>query len=339
MPRYIVLSKFTPAARKTLHAEPELYELQFHIEALGGKVVEQHMLLGARDVFTVVDLPDTECVQALALGERATRTVLPAIDLDLFARLIGQSAETTGPHRWQASLPCRAARRVLAPWMHGRTIKATFTPFTVRGAHHLEDLHGPAVFVANHTSHLDGTAMYAALPKDRRRRLAMAVAADRFYIKGRKGWKKQGWWFSLAWNMFPLKRSGGRAGLEHPEWLIDQGMSIGVFPEGGRSSGHKLGRFRVGPVLLAISKQVPIVPMYFDGLRAIRPKGSSTETPGPVTVCVGAPISLPPGSDPFVATMALQRTVEELGRQWRAERPAPAVAGLRPAQGAPLNVA
>jgi 1-acyl-sn-glycerol-3-phosphate acyltransferase len=326
MPRYVVLSKFTSTALKELHGDPDLYALARDVEALGGRVVEQHYLLGRYDVFTVIDLPDNESGQGLALSTRATRTVLPAVNIDLFTRLLGQSVQNTGPHRWQASWPARAVRRGLAPFVFGRPTK-NFRPLTVRDAHHVDALRGPAIFVANHTSHLDGPALYAALPKRYRRRLAMAAAADRFYIKGRKELRRQGWWFSLAWNFFPLKRSGGRASLEHAEWLIGRGMSIAIFPEGGRSGGHKLARFRVGPALLAISQQVPIVPMYLDGLRHIRPKGSRVETPGPVAVRIGAPITLPPGSDPFVATLALQHTVEALGDDARAERRATAGAG------------
>jgi 1-acyl-sn-glycerol-3-phosphate acyltransferase len=341
MPRYVVLSRFTPEAMKTLHGDPELHELQRDVEALGGKVVEQHYLLGKHDVFTVVDLPDNEAGQGLSLSARATRTVLPAIDVSLFSRLMGQSAETTGPHRWQASWPACTARRALAPFIYGRPSRQKFQPFTVVDGHHFDGLQGPAIFVANHTSHLDGPALHAALPKRYQRKVAVAAAADRFYIKGRKGIRRQGWWFSLAWNMFPLKRSGGRAALEHAEWLIDRGMSIAIFPEGGRSNGHKLARFRVGPAMLAVSKQVPIVPMYLDGLKAIRPKGSRVETPGPVTVSIGAPISLPPGSDPFVATMSLQRTVEAMGRAASAQRHAAstalAQAGTEAAAAAPLT--
>ena len=47
--------------------------------------------------------------------------MMPAIDLPLFKRLLGQSAETVGPFRWQVSLPARAARRVSCARTRTRT--------------------------------------------------------------------------------------------------------------------------------------------------------------------------------------------------------------------------
>ena len=158
------------------------------------------------------------------------------------------------------------------------------------GGDNFDGLRGPAVFISNHTSHLDAQVVQRSLPRRYRRRVAMAAAADRFFVKGRKGITKSPAWNSLAYNMFPIKRGGGRGALEYAEWLLSRGWSVVIFPEGGRSSGGKLARLRVGPAILAISQQVPVVPMYLEGLAAIRPKGSRAMQPGPVTVKIGAPL-------------------------------------------------
>ena len=320
MPRYIVLSKFDEASLKSLRDHPDLNDLRSQVEELGGKVVEQHYLLGRYDVMSVVDLHEGEAAQLLHLSERTTRTILPAINQDLFVRLLGRSAENTGPHRWQATPWARVVRRCFRGHIYTRPLKRACSSFDVQGRENLADLRGPAIYIANHSSHLDSSALFGALPRRVRGKVAFAAAADRFYIKGRKEMKKQGWWFSLMWNMFPMKRGGGRASLGHAEWLIDKGMSIVIFPEGGRSSHEKMARFRVGPALLAITKDVPVVPLYLDGLRNIRPKGTNVITPGPVAVRIGVPVRFPAGTDPHVATKQLEDSVKALQANARASR-------------------
>ena len=56
----------------------------------------------------------------------------------------------------------------------------------------------------------------------------------------------------------------------------------------------KLARFRHGPAILAVGKQVPVIPLYMEGLRDIRAVGSREMKPGPVTVIIGKPIRFAP---------------------------------------------
>jgi 1-acyl-sn-glycerol-3-phosphate acyltransferase len=312
VPRFIVLSRFTPEGRRNVSETFELRDLRADVEAVHGTIVEQYFLFGEFDVFTVIDVNDTELAHLLTLGSRAERVLLPAIDLTLFKRLLTRSTETTGPHRWQVSWPARAARTVLRPTVYTRPVARWCRPFTVLGAENFERLRGPAIFIGNHASYLDGPAIISALPRTFQRRVAVGAAADRFYVKGRRELTKQGWWQSLAYNMFPISRGGGKAALDHARWLLDRGWSLLIFPEGKRSSNGSLARFRVGPSLLAIEKHVPVVPLYVEGSGAIRPKGSTTNRQGPVTTVVGVPIEFAPGTDPSEATHSLQKAMEEL---------------------------
>ena len=312
MARFMVFSNFTTEARKGLLKEPDLKELRADVESLHGTVVEQHWLLGGYDVMTIVDLPDAEAAHKLAVGIRATRKILPVMEQALFTRLLGQSTETTGPHPWQISLPARVARRYLRRETFLTPVRTWCKPFTVLGSEHLQNLTGPAIFIANHASHLDSAALYNALPERYQHRVMFGAAADRFYVKGRKGIKKQGWWFSLASSSFPIKRGGGRASLEHALWLIDKGWSIVIFPEGARSSSGRLARFRVGPALLALEKNIPVVPMFMEGLSKIRPRGQKETGPGPVIVRIGAPVHFEAGTTASSATHMLERAVEAL---------------------------
>jgi 1-acyl-sn-glycerol-3-phosphate acyltransferase len=335
VPKYIVFSKVSAKGSAALKGGPSpLADLAAAVDAAGGKILEQYALIGPHDFCTFVEVRDNDAAQLLELAERSDskcdtlHQVIPVIDVTLFTRLLGQSTGNTGPYRWQISWPARIVRRIhgrFATAGYSNVAKTYFEPLEVIGAEHVKALRGPAIFIANHASFMDAPAMWAALPRRYRYKIAWPAAADRFFIKGRKEWRKQGWYFSLLFNSFPLRRGGGRAALAHADWLIDKGWSIGIFPEGARTSAAKLARFRMGPALLAVSHGVPVVPMFLEGLGAIRAKGSQEMRPGPVTVRVGPPLRFPPDADPAEANKELHRAVSALAQEAaevrRAQRP------------------
>jgi hypothetical protein len=94
----------------------------------------------------------------------------------------------------------------------------------------------PVIVIGNHTSHMDSTALYYALPRRLRSRLYFAAAADRWFLKGRKGIRKQPWW--RRWRVLPI--TGRRPGGCDAEWLIDKGSSIAIFP---RARARARGRW------------------------------------------------------------------------------------------------
>lgn len=65
---------------------------------------------------------------------------------------------------------------------------------------------------------------------------------------------------------------------------------IVFFAEGTRTSDGEIGPFKKGPVMTALSLQVPIVPMAIAGAFHALPKGSVCLTPGPVHLAIGKPI-------------------------------------------------
>jgi 1-acyl-sn-glycerol-3-phosphate acyltransferase len=317
MPRFIVLSKLSAQGNRAIkHAHEQLPDLEAEVAKLGGKVLDRFVLLGPHDFFTVVELRDNDTAQLLRVagrgGETASRQLLPAIDLDLFIRLLGQTTENTGPHKWQISPPARVIRRFFRGHSYLNEAKRYFKPYVVLGAHHFDSVRNPALFVANHSSFADPAALYAALPNRFRGKLAWPAAADRFYIKGRRQPTRQGWWFSLTMNSFPMIRGGGSGALGYSDWLVEKGWSIAIFPEGARTSAHKLARFRAGAAILATRHGLPVVPLFMEGLSDIRPKGTREKTPGPVTVRVGPPLRFTAGGDAKEANRRIFHAVDDL---------------------------
>lgn len=325
MPTYIVLSKLNAAGLKTLKNNPNrLAEVAAEVAAMDGKVLEQWSTLGPYDLCSIVSAADNTAIHRMAVDQSANGrvrfTVLPAIDLPLFVRLLGQTTETTGPYTWQIRWWAQVARRALRYHTVTRHVKAACDPFTIQGAENLDGFKGPAIVIANHSSHLDALVLHAALPERFKRRLTFGSAADRWFLKGRKGIQKQGWYNSLSLNGFPIKRGGGSASLDHAKWLLDKGWNVMIFPEGTRSTSGRMSKFKPGVAILALEKGVPIIPVFMDGLRELRPKGALQASRGPATAAIGKPIHFAPGTSVADATHEMFNAMEALRLSLRPAR-------------------
>jgi len=139
------------------------------------------------------------------------------------------------------------------------------------------------VLVANHASHADTVALFAALPA--RRRPVVAAAAD--YWFGRPG-------RALACRLmggFPVRRSGGGcADLAAAAELLAAGHDVIVYPEGTRSRDGSIGEFHSGAQRLATSADVDLVPVGIAGTRELLPVHGRLR-PARVTVRIGSPTS------------------------------------------------
>jgi long-chain acyl-CoA synthetase len=190
-------------------------------------------------------------------------------------------------------------------------------PFKVEGRENLDNLKLPALFIANHTSHVDTLSILRALPRRIRRQLAVAAAADYFFRNRALSVAAP-----LMLNTFPLSRKGAvRASLEYCGELVDANWSILIYPEGTRSSTARLQPFKNGIGLLATELQVPVVPVGVQGGFQILPKGRSRPRPGPVKVRFGAPIEVPRDADNLAVVSVLENAVANLVR---GEKPATA---------------
>lgn len=198
-----------------------------------------------------------------------------------------------GPHPWQIEPWARLIRRMMRHRAYTRWVDRYCRPLNASGLHHLHDMDGPCIVIANHQSHMDTLVLYTALPEAMKRNLYFGAAADRWYVKGRRKLVLQPWYQSLVLGNFPIRRGGGSAALSYAAWLLQRGRHICIFPEGTRATGEALGQFRAGVALLALELDVPVVPVYLSGLKAIQPKGRREKQSGAAGVEFLPPVRFP----------------------------------------------
>ncbi len=222
------------------------------------------------------------------------------------------------PHRWALSLWARAYRRLARPLVVSRHVRKFCTPLELQGTEHLEELHSPAVIVANHTSHFDTLIVLSILPDRLYDRTAVVAAADRFYTETLKSA-----WYSLRYNAFPISRHGGSAALDYSEWLLRHDWSLLIFPEGTRSKTGDLLPFHPGPAILARRQGVPILPVSIQGAADILKPGTRWSRPAPVTVRVGQPISITEDDSVAKTVAYMEASMRELAQPQQAYATAP----------------
>jgi long-chain acyl-CoA synthetase len=140
---------------------------------------------------------------------------------------------------------------------------------------------GPMLVIANHRTAYDGALVLYAMPRELRRKMAIAMSGEmlRDLRKGRNqdGWLLNvlapvGYWLVTAlFNVFPLPRQAGfRRSFAFAGEAMDRGYSVLIFPEGTRSKDGRLAPFRAGIGLLAEQSRVPVLPVALVGLGDLR---------------------------------------------------------------------
>lgn len=152
----------------------------------------------------------------------------------------------------------------------------------VEGMEHIHP-NGSYVFASNHLSFMDTPVIMANLPM-------------KFRFLAKTGLFKiplLGTHLGQAGHI-PVHRGDPRASIKTmqraAEVIRDRGISILVFPEGGRSRDGVLKPFKEGGAYIAIRAGVPLVPIALIGTERVLPFGSGTPHSGAVTLRVLAPI-------------------------------------------------
>lgn len=167
----------------------------------------------------------------------------------------------------------------------------------------------PVIFAPTHHSHLDTGLVISAVPRPWRQDLVVAAAADYFFDKQ---WKAT--LSALALNAIPIDRdSTGRRSADLARDLIEDGYSLVIYPEGGRSPDGWGQEFRGGAAYLSARTGAPVVPIFIDGTGAIFGKGMKRPRLGRTRVVFGAPLL--PGADESTRRFnaRIERAVTVLG--------------------------
>jgi len=161
-------------------------------------------------------------------------------------------------------------------------LSAAGTPVTVEGSEHLSPTE-PQIVAANHASFFDILAIlgYLAVP------VKFVAKKELFRIPL--------WGPALrASGHVRLDRARAREAMEvyakAAKQVVEQKLTMLVFPEGTRTRTGDLLPFKKGAFVLAIEAGVPIVPAYVANTFGIQPKGSVWVHPRPIRICLASPI-------------------------------------------------
>jgi 1-acyl-sn-glycerol-3-phosphate acyltransferase len=174
----------------------------------------------------------------------------------------------------------------------------------VEGREHLPK-HGPAILVANHVSFLDNLI----IPLLNRRPVTFLAKAEYFDDR------RVAWFFRLG-GQIPIKREGGSAAdraLASAREVLEGGGLLGIYPEGTRSPDGRLYKGRTGVARMALSCNVPVIPIGLQGTAEAQPIGSRLPRPfRTITVTIGEPMHW--NVDPGAATdrETLRRVTDEI---------------------------
>jgi 1-acyl-sn-glycerol-3-phosphate acyltransferase len=185
----------------------------------------------------------------------------------------------------------------------------------VLGRDRLEGHDGPLIFVANHHSHVDTPLLQTVIPDPWRHRMVFAAAADYFFAN-----RVTGALSALAIGAVPLERTrASRRSADDLAALLDEGWSMTIFAEGGRSPDGWGHPFQRGPAYLSMRCGVPVVPVYIGGTTRIMRKGATRPRLSITRVVFGAPTLAAGGEDSRRFSARIETTVGSLGDEGRTD--------------------
>lgn len=214
--------------------------------------------------------------------------------------------QRTGSHYdtgWSRRLPARMARAAIVDGPMRLVVSGLAAPDR-QGQDRLDDLEGPAIFAANHHSHLDTPLLLTSIPEPWRHKLVVGAAADYFF-----GTRVTSALSSLVIGAIPIERSKvSRRSADQAAELVADGWSLLIFPEGGRSPDGWGQPFRGGAAYLAQKTARPVVPIHLEGTGRILRKGHALPRPSTTSVTFGRPMM--PTADENAARFAARLEAE-----------------------------
>lgn len=138
----------------------------------------------------------------------------------------------------------------------------------------------PSVLVANHASHIDIAAIFAAIPIREVPRVRTAAARDVIYAFPRPVVAV----IEFLFGTYPFeRRARSTESLERGEAFVRAGYHLAIFPEGRRNDGAALA-FTPGFAKIAWRTGAPVIPIVIRGADRTLPPGSAVVQRLPIEV-------------------------------------------------------
>jgi 1-acyl-sn-glycerol-3-phosphate acyltransferase len=162
---------------------------------------------------------------------------------------------------------------------------------------------GGALIAINHISYVDFIlGGYGALPA---RRLVRFMAKEVLFRNRYSGPLMRGM------HHIPVDREAGAASYQQAIRYLNDGELVGVFPEATISRSFELKEFKSGTVRMAAEAGVPVLPMILWGTQRMFTKDHPRDFTRhrPISISVGAPMTVTRDDDPVEATAQLRSTM------------------------------
>jgi 1-acyl-sn-glycerol-3-phosphate acyltransferase len=225
---------------------------------------------------------------------------------------------------WARSFAARMARLGLLEAVLSPTMSLLAVPDR-RGLDRLQDLANadppqPVIFAANHHSHVDTPLLLSSIPEPWRHRTFVAAAADYFFTSRVRSAAS-----ALVLNAIPIERTRvSRRPADDAAALVDEGWSLVIFPEGGRSPDGWGQPFRGGAAYLALRCRVPVAPVHLEGTGRILRKGKRRPARSATRLTFGEPLWPAEGEDSRRFAVRIERAVaalaDEVASDWYSAR-------------------
>ncbi|MFC7421368.1 lysophospholipid acyltransferase family protein [Iodobacter arcticus] len=178
--------------------------------------------------------------------------------------------------------------RILFVLLLARPLVRLWFGVTVRHQDRLP-LKGPAIVLANHNSHLDILALYSLFPLALIPNIQPAAAADYFLTN-----RLFAWFATQVVGIIPVVRGAAAADfdpLADCKEALKQGRILILFPEGTRGEPETLSEIKSGIwYLYRDFPNIPVVPVYLNGLGRAMGKGQWFPIPFFVDIAIGRPL-------------------------------------------------
>jgi 1-acyl-sn-glycerol-3-phosphate acyltransferase len=165
-----------------------------------------------------------------------------------------------------------------------RIIVFPFATLKVKGKENITSP-GPYLVVSNHLHVADPPIVAASLPL----KCVFMAKEELWQNKWSRFWVEN-------FGAFPVRRGADTEAIRQAKNWLKEGVSVVMFPEGGRSKTAQLRSAFSGAALIAQHAGVPVLPVGVAGTEKIRRLTWCFFHHPKITVTIGQPFSLPPNN-------------------------------------------